>query len=1042
MILILGEKNIVSKIQNIRKKIQQEKNIYLGDEITLNQFDELYNDYGTEFEKRIFARYVLDIPYSISSGLNNKRQKTTFVFTMEKINEEYKENIRQIIIKRYNLHIGDEINYEQLIQLYNSIETVYNLKNFASEILEINNNTLSSLKSKSNKNKKVKILTRTNISNSKILEIREKIKKEYHIEENTEITIKQFEDMYQKYGGMLRQIEFAQRILEINRASLYKLKKKGGETTTKILTKNEELLSDNKIDLIRKQISQQYNLHIDDSIDSEIFKQIFSKYKERVTEKQLAEDIFGVQLEYFNKNSSVRIFQKVQLSKEDIKHLKDTVIEKEKLHSEDTITYNELERFHKQYGGILSIRQFATSVLDIPETNIINMKKGQNTTILKNEVLSLEELEELTKKILRNYRLQIKDTINYKQFIEMYEKYGRRMSEKQFSEDILDIPYKLISEKSEDSDNTSKILSSTIISEEYVEKLINRILKEGNLKIKQKINYQKFCEIYKQYGDILREKDFAEIILQIPKSKYYIIKGSKDETTTIFTKLVINESEYEQVKNKIIEENNLHIKDVIDYMQFLEIYNRYDTNLEEKDFARVILGLSETDYNNIKYKKYARTRILKNEKITEKEIQQKRELFKKIEGKEINYEQFKKIHKQYGGKMDEFFFCEKILGFRLNFIKYYKAKATIKDPVAKQKGIEIRKRFENETCRFFTKEEIDKLCEEYDMSEKDFLNYVVLKYNFQFYNETEESFRVNNGIWFGTKKIPLTQEFIYEFSDRLFALATGITKNLAKTYRLNKYEQEEIIQEIILTAMEECGELEKNFNYNTEECIKRIGVRMRTWCKHIICSHFKLQSKNTSIRYYYKEKQTQDIYQVENNAIENITSEENEFSEKVISAIKTLSKNGNSADEIQYAIMNYLGIERTNLIKILKSKCNNIDTYNYDKEVIRFVEQITEEYHKRGIEIDSKETILLFYIQKITELNNVEDKAINDIIQTAKICKKPKDSNDENTIAKREWKEIEKELKDNNIDIRTICIASNIYNNKNHQDFEKCNRGA
>ena len=137
MILILGEKNIVSKIQNIRKKIQQEKNIYLGDEITLNQFDELYNDYGTEFEKRIFARYVLDIPYSISSGLNNKKQKTTFVFTMEKINEEYKENIRQIIIKRYNLHIGDEINYEQLIQLYNSIETVYNLKNFASELYHL-----------------------------------------------------------------------------------------------------------------------------------------------------------------------------------------------------------------------------------------------------------------------------------------------------------------------------------------------------------------------------------------------------------------------------------------------------------------------------------------------------------------------------------------------------------------------------------------------------------------------------------------------------------------------------------------------------------------------------------------------------------------------------------------------------------------------------------------------------------------------------------------------------------------------------------------
>ncbi len=1040
MILILGEKDIVNKIQNIRKKIQQEKNIHLGDSITLNQFKELYKEYGAGLEKRIFARYVLDIPYSTLRGLIKKSQKTTPVFTMEKINEEYIENIKQKLIKEHNLHICDEINYEQLIQLYNSIETVYGLKMFASEILEINSHTLSILKSKTKSNKKVKIFSRTNVSNSKILEIREKIKKEYHLEENDEITIKQFEEIYQKYGGMLRRIEFAQRVLEINRTSLNKLKNKGEEATTKILTKNEKLLKDSEIDLIRKEIVQEYNLHIDDLIDYETFKQIYSKYKQRYTEKQLSEDVFGTPLGYFTRGTTTRIFQRVQLSKENIKYLRDIIIKEKKLHSEDKITYEELERLHKQYGGILSINQFAIKILDILETQIPNMKSGQNATILKNEYLSLEELEKITQKIVKDYGLHIKDIINHEQFIEMYEKYGGRLSKRQFSEDVLDISYDLISER---SDFRSIILSSTIISEEYIEDLIKRILKETKLKIRQKIDYKKFCEIDKQYGGDLREIDFAELILQVSKSMYYIIKENKDDKATIFTNVEIDETEYDQLKDKILEENNLHIKDFIDYIQFLEVYNQYDTSLNEQDFARIILGLSQTDYNNIKYRENSKARILKNEKISEEEIKQKREFFKKMEGKRINYNQLRIIHKQYGGKMNEAFFCEQILGFNLNYIKYYEVNATIKDPIAKQKSIEIRKRVENEPCRFFTKEEINKLCEEYNMSEKEFLNYVVLKYNFKFYNETEESLRVNNGIWFGAKKIPLTQEFINKFSERLFMLATGITKNLAKIYKVNKYIQEDVIQELMLKAMEEYGELERNFSYNIENCIKRICIRMRTNAKHIICSHFKLQNKNISERYYFKEREGAEIQlidvktNVEDDAIEKATTEEKEFSEKVVSAIKILSKNGNSDNEIQYAIMNYLGIERTNLIKILKSRCSNIDTYNYEKEVINFVKQIIAEYNKRGIEIDSQEAVVIFYIQQITELNNVEDKVVNDIIQAAKICQTNKNCEPENMKSKRDWKEIEKELKDNNIDIRTICMASNIYNEKNSLKLSK-----
>lgn len=119
MILILGEENVSLKIKNIRKKIQQEKNIHIKDDITLNQFMELYNEYGGELEKRIFGRYVLDISYSVLKNLGYN-QKIASVFTEEKTDVE---RIKKTVLEKHNLHIGDEINYSQLIQLYNSVET-------------------------------------------------------------------------------------------------------------------------------------------------------------------------------------------------------------------------------------------------------------------------------------------------------------------------------------------------------------------------------------------------------------------------------------------------------------------------------------------------------------------------------------------------------------------------------------------------------------------------------------------------------------------------------------------------------------------------------------------------------------------------------------------------------------------------------------------------------------------------------------------------------------------------------------------------------
>ena len=70
-----------------------------------------------------------------------------------------------------------------------------------------------------------------------------------------------------------------------------------------------------------------------------------------------------------------------------------------------------------------------------------------------------------------------------------------------------------------------------------------------------------------------------------------------------------------------------------------------------------MLDIQEKKFNNIKYTKGAKTRILLEEKVSQEQIDKLRRFFKKYEGILIDYQEFEKLYSQYGGSMDEFSFC-------------------------------------------------------------------------------------------------------------------------------------------------------------------------------------------------------------------------------------------------------------------------------------------------------------------------------------------------------------------------------------------------
>lgn len=1024
MILILGKDDIVEYIENLRDKIRKEENLQTTSyEISKEDFIRLYNLYGSELAERVFARYVLDISYTTYATLLLGGQNVTNIFSKEKYTAEYIDNLRKTVISKNKLHIDDEISYQDFIRIYNSCEHKLDIPTFASKVLEINYNVLTQLRAR--KNKKCKVLRRTKFSNTEILQLRELLKEEENIYDNSKIQYTKVLELYEKYGGILDENYFVRKVLEIPKHMHNSARKEPEKVLT--IRYREELHLETELRELRLAIAKQYNLHVDDEISKDLFSEIYEKYNINLTEDRFAYDVLGIPKHSLKNmkqnNSKTRIFEQEKLTEQENIEIRNKIIKEEKLKSEDQIDYSRFKQLHEKYGGILSASQFAEDILDIPLSSLKNIKTT-NVVILKGEVPDLKTLIDVTNKVMDEYGLKIGDTINYSLFLEIYNKHCGNMSRKQFKEDIFDI-YKEFTETNKDINKV--IMSSTTILEDYITELRNKVKLENRLCINGYIEKEKFEEIYAKYNDRLNIITFAEKILDIPNNVlYHLLKGTHKKAIML-SKETRDYEYYIQLKEKMIKEFNLHIRDFIDYTQFTALYEKYGSDLIEKEFALLMLNIDEKNYNNVKYIKGAKTRILLGEEISLEQIEELRKFFKQYEGKIINYQQFKELHTQYGGKMDELSFCEQILGFKLGFIKYYKANAAIKDPIAKKEALKIREEFVNIECRFFSSKEIEEICSNKGISVDDFLKYVVLKYNFQFYPETLEAYKKNKGIWFGGKKIGLSAQFIEVHAEKLMNMSKAAIRTISKGNRVPEELVDDIASDVLMNAIERYGELEKNFDYDYEELCKRIYIRMRAEARRELVLHWKMSSKNVSERYYFKERivgpdiqigESKESRKVEDEAIDNVDNKRND--NKISLAIKKLSEMEINNEKIGKTLMDYLAIGKIELIKTLNQiivEDEENKKRNYDE--LRFVKEIVEEYKKHGVEIDYESAILTFYIKKITHREVDENPSVIDnILITSQTCMN-KD---------REWKEIKQELEEREIEISTIAVASSIYN--------------
>jgi len=265
-------------------------------------------------------------------------------------------------------------------------------------------------------------------------------------------------------------------------------------------------------------------------------------------------------------------------------------------------------------------------------------------------VLNPLYIKDIRNIIVYEVGMQILQSIDYEKFSELYERYGTDMPEVVFAQEVLDIGARSLNRMKSPKKFSTVILQNVEVSKEYIMSLREKIALIHKLEGGQFLEYSKIHEFHKKYGPEFTERYFAVEVLDIINENYRP-EGENDKVAILNTRV----TNYENLRNKIIRELNLHYDDMIDYEMFTNWHQKYAPNMPEVVFAGEILDISKSNFREVKNRN-GRARILLNAKLPSKteiaEIRKRIILENKFRIKdEIEYQQVERLHALHGGIM-------------------------------------------------------------------------------------------------------------------------------------------------------------------------------------------------------------------------------------------------------------------------------------------------------------------------------------------------------------------------------------------------------
>lgn len=479
--------------------------------------------------------------------------------------------------------------------------------------------------------------------------------------------------------------------------------------------------------------------------------------------------------------------------------LKEKIIEevKKKGYIDKLIDYQEFQGLYKLYKSEISEIEFG-KILGIKEHGYYNFKAGKRKAkILKGNIVSEQRRQEVKEQIkAKGY---IGKFIDYIGFKELYKLYELEMSEQEFA-GIIGITYS--SYKSiKNQGKRAKLFKQETCTEERKEEIVKELQKKGYEE--KLIDYTEFKQFYDLYKTEMSEQEFAET-LQIKYANYMHIKNEGGATKILSVKEVSCSKER---KKEILEEikKKGYIKKAIGYEEFKKIYNVYQSEMSEQEFAE-ILGIKYSNYRSMKNNGIV-VNILKNVGYTEDIKNQIKEQIKQkgYIGKTISYKEFKQLYNEYETQISEIEFSE-ILG--MTYISY----------MHMQKG-QNSKVLKKEECSQARKEEIQK-----ELQEKGYKDKLITYEEFQ---ELYEQYRTEMGIAEFCKILGITDGNYRHIRDRGTKARVDFNNTthnvlhlLSESRYYTKEEIEEICKKSDITIEEFLTILNKKIQIKQEELLK------------------------------------------------------------------------------------------------------------------------------------------------------------------------------------------------------------------------------
>lgn len=692
-------------------------------------------------------------------------------------------------------------------------------------------------------------------------------------------------------------------------------------------------------DLLDKNI-----IKIGESINYKRFKQIHSNGYSHISEYDFAE-MLGINTGNFNnvKNkgqNAIILKELIPMHEEKIsKEISEDLLKK--LEAGQRINYEQFCTLRKSYCAIygdITESKFGR-ILELNDDALYRLRKGNEVHIFKSKFSS----ETIIQSLIQEGITVPGDKINYNKFLKIYEEAKQRhpsinhFSKYAFAK-LLGIRKSTFSKFKTTPVNLQilknympKKKKSYVVSDEERMLIVENLISTRNAKPYEFCDYQRFLELYQGYENI-SEYNFAHI-LDISSSSFNTVKNHNKKA-----RILKDCFDKEQIVSELIASGKLKIGEEIDYIKFNNLFKQYE-DLGVFLFADII-EVSDGNIERLRtnpgsttialssrIKKEEKPKISYNDNIEKAKsyIEKLFETGKIHVGDEIDYKGFQEIHSScsYISEL-ELASLLGIPGLRYQNIKYSGTKTYIHDYKVAEAVKLIGKIEKN---RYYTKDEIENICNKYEISKEDFIKYFVYSGNFR-YNSNIEAYtnalETHNQLYIG-KTIMSNEYFekIYPLLDKPIKRLVGIT---CKRYKLLR-DKEDFESEALLYMLQNCGDIEKNFFdcKDNQTLINMIICRLKIFLREKIVVRLRINNKFISGSHFYEKVKSKGDDLLDASDIEKETLElpiDDTTESKIMCELIRRFENGMDKVELLESLQVDFGISKETLLDLLTKRVN------------------------------------------------------------------------------------------------------------------------